>query len=314
MSRYHNQPPSNTGSSSSRNYPHSSYSSLADAGMSYTNSSNPSTGYSGGAMPLAQGQMYPPTSSSRGLPTPHPSSQNYQHDYGSQNYGMTGPPVSPDFNYPNAESMGYPDTPYTSGRSQYPTSNVHTMQWEPVAEAQQPWNDLYMPPAGTEVLAYGANNYPYTPGAYSGAPYPPTMTRTSSNNGPSPGISGVKQCQHCGTMSTPLWRRDPSTQQTLCNACGLYLQQRHAPRPPELIEADQDDDDGAGSDAGFTGGVHDGPECSHCHTHTTSVWRRSKDGDQVCNACGVYQRLRGVPRPLTLKRNKIKPRAKHSQA
>ncbi|KAJ7679088.1 hypothetical protein DFH06DRAFT_505028 [Mycena polygramma] len=32
----------------------------------------------------------------------------------------------------------------------------------------------------------------------------------------------------------------------------------------------------------------DGPECSHCHTHHTSVWRRNKDGKQVCNACGLY--------------------------
>jgi hypothetical protein len=33
----------------------------------------------------------------------------------------------------------------------------------------------------------------------------------------------------------------------------------------------------------------------------------------LCNACGVYLRLRGKERPLSLKRNKIKPRTKHSE-
>jgi hypothetical protein len=41
------------------------------------------------------------------------------------------------------------------------------------------------------------------------------------------------------------------------------------------------------------------------------VWRRSKTGARLCNACGVYARLRGRDRPLTLRRNKIKPRCKH---
>ena len=115
-----------------------------------------------------------------------------------------------------------------------------------------------------------------------------------------------RSCSHCHATSTPLWRRDPSTMKPLCNACGLYLQQRNKLRPQELIDAD---DDGSTSDESDVNYV--GPECSHCRTHHTSVWRRSKAGDQLCNACGVYARLRGKPRPLSLKRNKIRPRSKH---
>lgn len=116
-----------------------------------------------------------------------------------------------------------------------------------------------------------------------------------------------KSCSHCHATSTPLWRRDPSTMKPLCNACGLYLQQRNKLRPQELIDADDDGSSSEESDANYLG-----PECSHCRTHRTSVWRRSKSGDQLCNACGVYARLRGKPRPLSLKKNKIRPRSKHS--
>jgi Zn ribbon nucleic-acid-binding protein len=115
-----------------------------------------------------------------------------------------------------------------------------------------------------------------------------------------------KSCSHCRATSTPLWRRDPSTMKPLCNACGLYLQQRNKLRPQELIDADDDGSTSEESDVNYVG-----PECSHCRTHHTSVWRRSKTGDQLCNACGVYARLRGKPRPLSLKRNKIRPRSKH---
>ncbi|KAJ6571093.1 GATA zinc finger-domain-containing protein, partial [Mycena capillaripes] len=113
-----------------------------------------------------------------------------------------------------------------------------------------------------------------------------------------------KECYHCHTTTTPLWRRDPKTHRTLCNACGLYLQQRHSQRPQQLIDADND----FGEESAGSMGGQEGPECSHCHTRQTSVWRRNKEGAQVCNACGVYQRLRGTERPLTLKKNNVKPR------
>ncbi|KAJ7588989.1 hypothetical protein C8J56DRAFT_785288 [Mycena floridula] len=115
-------------------------------------------------------------------------------------------------------------------------------------------------------------------------------------------------CSHCQTTSTPLWRREPVTLRRLCNACGLYLQQHNKLQPQELIDADNDEDDSSHDSNDGTG-----PECSHCHTHNISEWRWSKTGDQLCNACGVYVRLKGRDRPLSLKRNKIKPRSRHSK-
>ncbi|KAJ8074053.1 hypothetical protein PM082_012345 [Marasmius tenuissimus] len=132
------------------------------------------------------------------------------------------------------------------------------------------------------------------------------LPAAGSKNQHPDGKPAIKMCSHCRATSTPLWRREPGTLKPLCNACGLYLQQRNKLRPQELIDADIDDND---SDVSGDG---NGPECSHCHTHNTSVWRRSKTGEQLCNACGVYSRLRGRDRPLSLKRNKIKPRTKHA--
>ncbi|KAJ6487368.1 hypothetical protein C8R47DRAFT_1216144 [Mycena vitilis] len=77
--------------------------------------------------------------------------------------------------------------------------------------------------------------------------------------------------------------------------------------PAALIAADQHDEHEDGEIEPGT------PECSHCHTHRTSVWRRSKSGAKLCNACGVYARLRARDRPLSLARNKIRPRCKHAK-
>lgn len=140
----------------------------------------------------------------------------------------------------------------------------------------------------------------------SGSGTPPPLHQSRRRSEDRSSESG-KSCSHCHATSTPLWRRDPSNMKPLCNACGLYLQQRNKLRPQELIDADDNGSSSDESDANYVG-----PECSHCRTHHTSVWRRSKTGDQLCNACGVYARLRGKPRPLSLKRNKIRPRSKHS--
>ena len=45
--------------------------------------------------------------------------------------------------------------------------------------------------------------------------------------------------------------------------------------------------------------------CANCGTTKTTRWRISPHGENVCNACGIYERSKGVPRPLeTITRNK----------
>ncbi|KAI8339590.1 hypothetical protein BC941DRAFT_349908 [Chlamydoabsidia padenii] len=41
----------------------------------------------------------------------------------------------------------------------------------------------------------------------------------------------IPQCTNCGTMTTPLWRRNELDGSPLCNACGLYAKLHQETRP-----------------------------------------------------------------------------------
>lgn len=51
-------------------------------------------------------------------------------------------------------------------------------------------------------------------------------------------------------------------------------------------------------------------ECTNCHTRTTPLWRRNPEGEPLCNACGLFLKLHGTVRPLSLKTDVIKKRAR----
>ncbi|KAI0645547.1 hypothetical protein C8Q79DRAFT_1010490 [Trametes meyenii] len=46
--------------------------------------------------------------------------------------------------------------------------------------------------------------------------------------------------------------------------------------------------------------------CTNCQTTITPLWRRDPEGQPLCNACGLFYKLHGVVRPLSLKTDVIK--------
>lgn len=68
-----------------------------------------------------------------------------------------------------------------------------------------------------------------------------------------------------------------------------------------------------GTPGGSKSGEPSGPTtCANCFTQTTPLWRRNPEGQPLCNACGLFLKLHGVVRPLSLKTDVIKKRNRNS--
>ncbi|KAJ7894986.1 hypothetical protein B0H14DRAFT_2176004, partial [Mycena olivaceomarginata] len=48
--------------------------------------------------------------------------------------------------------------------------------------------------------------------------------------------------------------------------------------------------------------------CYNCHTTATPLWRKGDEGKTVWNTCGLYYKLHGSARPISMKSDVIRKR------
>ncbi|XP_051944461.1 transcription factor GATA-6 [Hippocampus zosterae] len=222
-------------------------------------------------------------------------------------------PESPSYGAgsPHAASgrFHYPPSPPASNGASRDVGYGNTLNAANRAEQYglpRPLGGAY-PPAYSPYVTPPLPQLPQLPSPWSGGPFDNGVLHTLQSRaaplirGPS-GVSDLlddmcesRECVNCGSISTPLWRRD-GTGHFLCNACGLYSKMNGLSRP--LIKPHKR----------TSTSRRIGLSCANCQTSTTTLWRRNAEGEPVCNACGLYTKLHGVPRPLAMKKEGIQTR------
>ncbi|KAJ3414146.1 hypothetical protein HDV05_007008 [Chytridiales sp. JEL 0842] len=146
-------------------------------------------------------------------------------------------------------------------------------------------------------------------------PLPTTQPQQPHPHPPTDPSQHASTCSNCQTTRTPLWRRGP-LDSLLCNACGLYYKLHLTHRPLKQTK------DGSKK-------VEVELECGNCKTRSTPLWRRdvtlppgstcgggggggAAGKGVLCNACGLYLKLHGAQRPLSMKTEVVRRRTRHA--
>ena len=141
----------------------------------------------------------------------------------------------------------------------------------------------------------------------------------ASTNNYSPAVTPPSHSGAVSYQSSPLSSQFPTMTEVAPTKASTKKDMSRSSSSGNLAKADSKKAGGAGaSKKGGEGGsksdhasmaTADPPTiCSNCNTTKTPLWRRNPEGQPLCNACGLFLKLHGVVRPLSLKTDVIKKR------
>ncbi|SHO77122.1 Similar to S.cerevisiae protein GZF3 (GATA zinc finger protein) [Malassezia sympodialis ATCC 42132] len=117
------------------------------------------------------------------------------------------------------------------------------------------------------------------------APPPAPSAGTCPGSGLCNGTGGSSECKGCPTFNNVMPVPEPSDSPAPAQAPASADKPTNDEKP--AVEA---------------------LRCTNCQTTTTPLWRRDEDGNNICNACGLYHKLHGTHRPIGMRKTVIKRR------
>lgn len=131
-----------------------------------------------------------------------------------------------------------------------------------------------------------------------------TLART---HGSATSVSEIRnRDQDPRKQKIPRTSSTPNTAQLLHQ--GMQNQSHTSPNSPPRSGFSSANPSRPGSPGGSKNSDQGVTTCTNCFTQTTPLWRRNPEGQPLCNACGLFLKLHGVVRPLSLKTDVIKKR------
>ncbi|OCF36733.1 hypothetical protein I316_01329 [Kwoniella heveanensis BCC8398] len=142
------------------------------------------------------------------------------------------------------------------------------------------------------------------PKAVGGKPVEKKSMLPPARSNSSPNLQGLKALSQSKTAGAGHARNVSASQAAVSTT--KTSKPGDANDPAEVSDDDSDEDeDGPGS---IMPSGENPTMCTNCQTTNTPLWRRDPEGQPLCNACGLFYKLHGVVRPLSLKTDVIKKR------
>jgi GATA-binding protein len=137
----------------------------------------------------------------------------------------------------------------------------------------------------------------------------PYVTSNASSPPSVEGANNVTNPRMAGRKISSTNRVAQGLQRKKSTATSTVALSRSATSTPELTTEGSSSTTAKGSS---DDGDQPPTSCTNCGTQTTPLWRRDPEGQPLCNACGLFFKLHGVVRPLSLKTDVIKKRNRAS--